>query len=411
MKSHLGASILLGLALGAAACEDSAADPSPAAAAAAEEQPVQAAPASSATPPHYLVFKLRGLGGTLSSGNSLNDLGLIGGTSNRTGNAVTRATVWFLGIPFDLGTLGGPSSGIIWPVKNVRGIVSGIAETDEDQPRGESWSCSAFLPASGKVCRGFVWQAGHMRPLRTLGGDNGFATGTNNFGQTVGWAENAVPDSSCTPPQVLQFRAALWGPGRDQVRELPPVGDDSTSAATAINDHGQVVGISGECGSAVGRRSARHALMWQNGQPIDLGNIGGTFWNTPMALNEHGTVIGFANQANTVPETKFNAHAFIWKDGGPMVDLKTLDGDTTSQGLGLNESDDVVGISCPSNGCSAVLWKGGKAFNLNDYKAPGSTDEHLFAAGDINDLGVITGQTLAADGSQSTFLALPVPSP
>src|SRR5215470_7803671 len=144
MKNHLGASILLGLALGAAACEDSsAADPSPAAAAAE----AQAAPTTSTAPSHYLVFKLKGLGGTLSSGNSLNDLGLIGGASNLAGDTVTRATVWFLGIPFDLGTLGGPSSGIIWPVKNLRGIVSGIAETDEDQPLGENWSCSAFLPA------------------------------------------------------------------------------------------------------------------------------------------------------------------------------------------------------------------------------------------------------------------------
>jgi len=404
MKKHLGASIVLGLALGAAACEDSAADPSPPAVAATQE-------ASTAGTSHYLVFKLKGLGGTLSSGNSLNDLGIIGGTSNLAGDAVTRATIWFLGIPIDLGTLGGPSSAVIWPVKNVRGIISGIAETDEDQPLGETWSCAraGFIPTSGKVCRGFVWQGGRMRELPTLGGDNGFATGTNNFGQTVGWAENTVHDSTCTAPQVLQFRAVLWGPGRGQIRELPPFGDDSTSAATAINDRGQVVGISGECNNAVGRRSARHALLWQNGRPIDLGNIGGTFWNTPMALNEHGTVIGFANQPNTVPETAFNGHAFIWKNGGPMVDLEALDGDTTSQGLGLNERDEVVGISCPTDGCSAVLWKNGQIFNLNDLKAPGSTDEHLFAAGDINDFGVITGQTLAADNTQSTFIALPVP--
>src|SRR5262249_22178271 len=130
---------------------------------------------------------------------------------------------------------------------------------------------------------------------------------------------------------------------------------------------------------------------------------------TPIALNEHGTVIGFGNQPNTVPETAFNGHAFMWKDGGPMVDLKALDGDTTSQGLGLNELDDAVGISCPTDGCSAVLWRNGKIYNLNDLKAPGSTDEHLFAAGDINDFGVIAGQTLAADNSQSTFIALPVP--
>ncbi len=409
MKTNPCASIVLGLALGAAACEGSA-DPGPAPTAAAEEQALSTA-ATSATPPHYLVFKLGSLGGAVSSGNSLNNLGLIGGTSQLGGGSTAiRATLWFLGLPFDLGTLGGPSSGIIWPVKNIRGIISGIAETDQDQPLGENWSCSAFLPPSGKVCRGFVWQGGHMRELPTLGGDNGFATGTNNFGQTVGWAENTVHDPTCTQPgQVLQFRAVLWGPGRNQQRELLPFGDDSTSAATAINDNGQVVGISGDCNNAVGRKSARHALMWQNGQPVDLGNIGGTYWNTPMALNQHGDVVGFANPPNVVPETKFSAHAFFKAAGSPMSDLGKLDGDTTSQGLGLNEIDDVVGISCGPNGCSAVIWRNQTIFNLNDFRAAGSTTEHLFAAGDINDFGVITGQTLADDGSQSTFVALPVP--
>ncbi len=128
-----------------------------------------------------------------------------------------------------------------------------------------------------------------------------------------------------------------------------------------------------------------------------------------MALNQHGDVVGFANPPNVVPETKFSAHAFFKAAGSPMSDLGKLDGDTTSQGLGLNEIDDVVGISCGPNGCSAVIWRNQTIFNLNDFRAAGSTTEHLFAAGDINDFGVITGQTLADDGSQSTFVALPVP--
>ena len=91
-----------------------------------------------------------------------------------------------------------------------------------------------------------------MRALPTLGGNNGFATGANNRGQVVGWAENAVQDPTCVPPQVLQFRAVIWGPEDDQIQELLPLPGDTSSAATAINNRGQVVGISGICDQAVG---------------------------------------------------------------------------------------------------------------------------------------------------------------
>jgi uncharacterized membrane protein len=92
-----------------------------------------------------------------------------------------------------------------------------------------------------------------MTPLPPFaGGYNSYATGANNRGQVVGWAENGVHDSTCnTAFQILQFRAALWEPN-GEMRELPPLPGDSTSAATAINDKGQVVGISGACGIAVG---------------------------------------------------------------------------------------------------------------------------------------------------------------
>jgi uncharacterized membrane protein len=63
-----------------------------------------------------------------------------------------------------------------------------------------------------KIVRGFIWKNGVMRALPTLGGNNGFASGVNNRGQIVGWSENKVYDHTCTPPQVLQFRAAIWGP-------------------------------------------------------------------------------------------------------------------------------------------------------------------------------------------------------
>lgn len=92
-------------------------------------------------------------------------------------------------------------------------------------------------------------------------------------------------DATCVPPQVLQFRPVVWGPGPHQLRELPPLPGDTSGAATAINDRGLVVGISGICDQAVGRYTARHAVLWGNGHATDLGNLGGDSWNTPMAIN------------------------------------------------------------------------------------------------------------------------------
>ena len=212
----------------------------------------------------YAVTNLPSLGGTVSSGNSLNDLGWASGTSNLAGDATQHATLWLFGWAVDLGTLGGPNSGVIWPVRNELGVISGIAETDVTDPLGERWSCSAFFPSrSGKVCRGAVWERGFVRALPTLGGNNGFATGSNNRRQVVGWTETTVHDPSCVAPQVLQFLPVIWGPGKDQIEALPTLPGDSAGAATAINDRGQVVGISGICDRAVGRFSAIHGVLWE----------------------------------------------------------------------------------------------------------------------------------------------------
>jgi probable HAF family extracellular repeat protein len=356
----------------------------------------------------YEEITLPSLGGTLSSGNGINDLEWVTGFSTLAGNQVVRATLWIDGQAVDLGTLGGASSSVVWPMKNTVGLISGISETTTVDQLGEQWSCSAFIPNTGHTCLGAVWEFGTIRALPTLGGNNGFATGSNDARQVVGWAENTVHDPSCTSPQVLQFRATLWGPGRDDIRELPPVPGDSTSAATGINDRGLVIGISGNCGSAVGASSARHAVVWENGRPRSIGTLGGIAWNTPMALNRWGDVVGFSN-ISASDGNNFNAHAFLWTRREGIRDLGTLPGDALSEALGINSWGQVVGISCTAGfvSCRGFLWQGGAMLDLNALVVSGNVVP-IYAAGDIDDFGRITGQTLnAATGEQDTFLALP----
>src|SRR5713101_1665555 len=213
----------------------------------------------------YSLMSLASLGGTSSGASSINNRNWEGGFSNLSGDSTQHAVVWAGGEIFDLGTLGGPNSSVAWPNHNDHAVV-GIAETPNLDPLGERWSCAAFFPSStGHTCLGFVWRDGVMSPLPTLGGNNGYAAGANRLGQIVGWAETAVHDPTCIAPQVLQFEAVIWGPRGDEIQQLPPLPGDPDSAATAINDRGQIVGISGTCQSSrCAERQARRALgKWQ----------------------------------------------------------------------------------------------------------------------------------------------------
>jgi probable HAF family extracellular repeat protein len=369
----------------------------------------------------YEVTKYPSLGGTQSRGMAINNDGsLVAGWSNLS-NGTRRAALWRNGSIDSLPTLGGPSSTLAWPGLNQSGMVVGISHTNEVDPLDESWSCeeAGFLPGepTNLICRGFVWENGVMRELPPLGGNHSFGTGVNNHGLVVGWAETPVHDSTCSPlsAQVLQFRAVIWDPkdgsnGKIKARELRPFGNDATSAATAINDQGLAVGISGDCDQAVGRFSARHAVLWdKNGKPSEIPNLGGAAWHTPMYINQQGDVVGFGNPAGTSDPGAFNAKAFLWTYGASSVtNLGTLEGDTLSQAFAINSRGQAVGISFSgSNGPRAFLWETDSLKNLNDLVD--ISPDTLLSAQHINDAGQITGRVHdGVTGEVLMFVATPI---
>ncbi len=351
----------------------------------------------------YTVVNLDTLGGNFSGGSGINNRGLITGWASLPDDTTVHAAAWMNESILDLRTLGGPNSAVIWPVKDDRGLIAGIAETPDDDPYKENWSCSAFFPSvTHKVCRGFLWQNGVMTALPTLGGTHGYASAVNNRGQVVGWAENTVQDPTCVFPQIFQFRAVMWDL-QGHVLELPPVAGDTTSAATAINDQGQVVGISGICDRSVGRFSAIHAVLWQDSIVKDIGNLGGIAWNTPTAINNRGHVVGFANLPgpSTAPR-----RAFLWTNSGaPPENLDMLLGDVASFAWGINDRDQVVGQSVGADGSRAVLWQDGVMTDLNSLLPPGSP--RVEYANDINNRGEITGGAcIRCDGTDALAVRL-----
>lgn len=369
--------------------------------------------------PRYYVFNLGAPGGGNSAAAaSIDNIGWIAGDGLQAGDMSEHAELW-IGVPIDLGTLGGPNSAVAWPNKNNRGQITGIAETADANPFNEAWSCAEanFPTITNHVCFGFLWEAGVMTPLPPLpGGIDSYAAGINNLGQVAGWAENGVHDPTCnnTPPanQVLQFEAVVWGPKLGQKAQLSALAPDPDSAATAINDRGQIAGISGLCSNAVGGTSAEHAVLWENkyAPPINLGNFdGGVAWNTPTALNNRGEVVGFANQQGS-PASSFNPIGFFWDKEHGIRPIPPLGDDTNSLAWGINEHGQVVGQSFNSNtgAARAFLYEDGQLTDLNGLIQPDSSLQ-LQLANDINDEGEIVGFALDTNSNATVaFLAVPV---
>ena len=350
-------------------------------------------------PRHYTVTDLGVLGsGNNSSGFDMNNLGWVGGSSNLTPGGPQHAFLWYGGGPLkDLGTLGGtacPNCNSEADGPNWSGDAPVISETSQKDPNGEDF-CGF---GSHLQCRGAIWRFGKLTALRNLsGGNNAVSFGINNPGQVVGWAENGVPDPTCsTGFQVFRFQAVKWEPN-GEIRELSPLKSkgDTVAFAWGINDRGQAVGTSGTC-STVGlppnSLNGEHAVMWEkDGTPRYLGTLGDanhTTGNIANSINELGEVDG----TSQVPDG--TVHAFLWTTQTGMQDIGTLPGAFATIAPccnSLNNRSEVVGFSIDGNGPTAFLWKDKVIRDLNTL-VPADSPLHLLFAESINDAGDITGQ-------------------
>jgi len=348
--------------------------------------------------PRYKVIDLGTLGGTFSEALGINSKGWVTGLSTLPGDASVHALLWRKGVKTDLGTLGGPNStpnGFMTSASvSQRGEIVGAAESSAADPLGENFFLCNFNDGLGLLCLPFLWHDGAMRPLPTLGGNNGAAFQINNRGQAVGGAENTTHDPTCVAPQLLQFKPVIWEEG--EIQELPTISGDLDGVAFAINDRGQAVGVSTDCTLTPG-----HALLWQDGKVTDMGTLRGLAL-VPSDINNEGQVVGVA----LVPNGQ-NVEAFLWHRGF-VRGLGTLPGDAWSAGNAINDKGQVIGQSAPPNSLQrGFIWQNGVMTDLNTL-IPADSNLYLFDPQDINSRGEIAGQAIEKNtGAFVAFLAIP----
>jgi probable HAF family extracellular repeat protein len=333
------------------------------------------------------------LGGTFATAQNLSFGVFVAGYSTLPGDATQHVVLWRPNGTKDLGTFGGPSSVLY-------AGISGFSETATKDPLAQDF-CGT---GTHLVCSAFTVVNQNAVALPTLGGTSAIAYNNNDLGQVVGVSLASTHDPSCLsggqpqPPfyDIQQALPAVWLNGK--VGTLPLPAGDSNGAAYANNDLGQIVGTSGDCVS----NPNAHALLWQNGQITNLGNLGGTFFNQPAAINILGQITGGSDLAGDQVQ-----HAFLWQKG-VMKDLGTLPGDTFSFGTSINNVGQIVGYSCDANSnCRAFLWQNGSMVDLNTLNPSGSS-LFLSYAGTINDIGVIAGYAFdQATNTSPGFVAIP----
>ena len=281
-------------------------------------------------------------GGYFSTAHDINNAGQIVGQSDASNASYAHPILWQDGMMLDLGT---------------RGSGFGVAYGINDRGQVVGWTGIPFTPYTGA----FLWEDGVMTDiLRT----NDRAYKINEDVQVVGssnpspsvaallWEDGVtttiaggyawdinerrqVAGTARRPMGSFCVYAFVWEGGT-----LTDLSDGTScgSRAYAINDAGQVVGISG------GR-----AVLWDHGATTDLGTLGADE-SQAADINNLGQIVG----------TRFLESglrlAFLWEDG-TMKDLETLPGGSWSTAYAINDLGQVVGAGDNETGdVHAVLW-------------------------------------------------------
>jgi probable HAF family extracellular repeat protein len=309
----------------------------------------------------------------------------------------------------DLGTFGGPLSylatsnavtlfGAINQVLNNHGTVVGWADTSAVDPFApycfNPFPGDCFLPVA------FQRQKGVLTKLGVLPGGNASAAfWISDNGLIAGSASTGVVDPLL--PLIAQVRAVLWKDG--QIINLGTLGGNQSNALS-VNNRGQVVGSATNTipdPSSLYTTQLR-AFLWQDDVMQDLGTLGGPD-AIALFVNERGQVAGMAT-TNLSPSgggglcgLPLTTDPFLWENG-KMTDLGTLGG-TCGMPYALNNRGQIIGMSLLAGDLAAhpFLWERGSLIDLGTFGGSFGIAEG------INDSGEVVG--FATNKNDQAYLA------
>jgi probable HAF family extracellular repeat protein len=332
--------------------------------------------------PRFQLTDLGTLGGDLSLAFGISNAGAISGAA-AIASGEQHPFLWRDGKMMDLGGLGGNGAGTN-PLGSL--VVPIVSETPDIDPLGEDF-CGY---GTHHICLAGIWKEGKTTAFPTLGGNNAISFAMNEQGQMAGVAEKPVPDAKCPAPQKLRFAPVIWGPNATDIQELRLPAGDTVGFAYGINEKGEAVGSTGTCEnvsvSVTGLLASPRAVLWEQGVPRDLGNLGGTGDTTAIGLNDRTEVVGASSVAGGS-----DLHGFIWSRDEGLEDIGAIGSDAAGLPSSINSSRQVVGASCDADfNCRAFLWERYSMTDLNDL-VPANSPLYLVFATWINDVGQIVG--------------------
>ena len=211
-----------------------------------------------------------------------------------------------------------------------------------------------------------------LTEIGSLGGNKSFVRDINDSGQVVGYSRTLSYD----------FYAFLFQNGI-----MTDLGI-SNSVALGINNNGKI--IIGPYSRSIYEES--HGLLWDNGNVIDLGTLGGNN-SFPSGINDSGQIVG-----SSQPDEGSFAHAFLLENG-IMRDICTL-GAQQSSASDINNSGQIIGSSSvsDSNWDHAFLYENGNMIDI------GSLGGEYTNALSINNFGQIVGFSRNSNYDTHAFL-------
>ena len=325
------------------------------------------------------------LGGSRSEARDLNNAGEVTGWST-TASGETHAFIWQGGVMQDLG-----------PFQNVGATVFDYNGTSPYRtPQygpviNEAGEVAWTAPVAQNVTHAFLFRGGVVTDLGTLAGGSSSAWAINNHGDVAGLSDG--PDPSGRDTRTNLSHLVVWS--GDGVRDLafvgaPPFGPQ----VTGFDDSGEIAVIADlrpdlNGSGFIEAPFSPHALLWAGGQLHALTST--SFEKAEaVAMTENGFIVG----TNCSCESDGSSQPFVWS-AGVETPLTSIGGGNFQRLEAVNAAGTAVGWYTyryqdePGALFHATVWTNGTATDLD---ADTSANESSQARA-INSRGDVVGFT------------------